>query len=313
MVSGKRSATGHPLFVAGPQIGYYYPGLTFELDLHGPGLRGARRLLAGAAGLDPDRPRARLRLVADLGRIGHDRRLRRDALRRQRPEVPVQGPVPRHGDDRRRRDRRPGRGRVPPDRPRAGHRLRDGRRHARRDLAAALELHARRAVEPAVQGRDREQDQVARSRSSSRPRCRRSRSTSPTRTTSTSRPTRPGGCRCATRTWTRACRRRARASSSGRASCRRATTPFQADPQTGCSSTGTTSRRRTGAPPTTTGPTARSTARRCWSPTSPSTKQHTLASVTGAMNAAATQDFRSVALTPLLDKVLAGSTPPSAA
>ncbi len=37
MVSGKRSATGHPLFVAGPQIGYYYPGLTFELDLHGPG------------------------------------------------------------------------------------------------------------------------------------------------------------------------------------------------------------------------------------------------------------------------------------
>src|SRR4051812_46766532 len=28
MVSGKRSATGHPLFVAGPQIGYFYPGLT---------------------------------------------------------------------------------------------------------------------------------------------------------------------------------------------------------------------------------------------------------------------------------------------
>jgi len=33
--------------------------------------------------------------------------------------------------------------------------------------------------------------------------------------------------------------------------------------------------------------------------------------VTGAMNAAATQDFRSVVLTPLLDKVLAGSTAPS--
>src|SRR5207245_421324 len=28
MVSAKRSATGHPLFVAGPQIGYFYPGLT---------------------------------------------------------------------------------------------------------------------------------------------------------------------------------------------------------------------------------------------------------------------------------------------
>jgi acyl-homoserine lactone acylase PvdQ len=37
MVAGKRSTNDHPLFVAGPQIGYYYPGLTFELDLHGPG------------------------------------------------------------------------------------------------------------------------------------------------------------------------------------------------------------------------------------------------------------------------------------
>src|SRR3954452_24402252 len=37
MVSGKRSGSGHPLFVAGPQIGYYCPGLTDELDLHGAG------------------------------------------------------------------------------------------------------------------------------------------------------------------------------------------------------------------------------------------------------------------------------------
>jgi acyl-homoserine lactone acylase PvdQ len=43
MVSGRRSATGHPLMVGGPQIGYYYPGLTLEMDLHGPGIeaRGA--------------------------------------------------------------------------------------------------------------------------------------------------------------------------------------------------------------------------------------------------------------------------------
>ena len=46
----KRSATGHPLFVAGPQIGYYYPGLTLEVDIHGPGDQGARR---------DDRPAAR--------------------------------------------------------------------------------------------------------------------------------------------------------------------------------------------------------------------------------------------------------------
>ena len=37
MVAGKRSRSGHPLFVGGPQIGYFYPGLTREMDLHGPG------------------------------------------------------------------------------------------------------------------------------------------------------------------------------------------------------------------------------------------------------------------------------------
>jgi acyl-homoserine lactone acylase PvdQ len=36
MVSGKRSASGHPVFVGGPQIGYFYPGLTYEVDLKGP-------------------------------------------------------------------------------------------------------------------------------------------------------------------------------------------------------------------------------------------------------------------------------------
>ena len=30
-------APGNPLFVGGPQIGYFYPGLTLEMDLHGPG------------------------------------------------------------------------------------------------------------------------------------------------------------------------------------------------------------------------------------------------------------------------------------
>src|SRR5215210_4496170 len=37
MLAGKRSKSGHPLFVGGPQIGYFYPGLTLEMDLHGPG------------------------------------------------------------------------------------------------------------------------------------------------------------------------------------------------------------------------------------------------------------------------------------
>ena len=43
LISASRSANHHPLMVAGPQIGYYYPGLTLEMDLHGPGIdaRGA--------------------------------------------------------------------------------------------------------------------------------------------------------------------------------------------------------------------------------------------------------------------------------
>lgn len=43
LVSGSRTSTGHPLMVAGPQIGYFYPGLTLEMGLHGPSIetRGA--------------------------------------------------------------------------------------------------------------------------------------------------------------------------------------------------------------------------------------------------------------------------------
>lgn len=38
LVSAKRSSTHHPIMVAGPQIGYFYPGLTLEVDLEGPGI-----------------------------------------------------------------------------------------------------------------------------------------------------------------------------------------------------------------------------------------------------------------------------------
>ncbi len=43
LVSGSRTSTGHPLFVGGPQIGYFFPGLTLEIGLHGPNIdvRGA--------------------------------------------------------------------------------------------------------------------------------------------------------------------------------------------------------------------------------------------------------------------------------
>jgi acyl-homoserine lactone acylase PvdQ len=50
MVGGKRSATGHPLFVAGPQIGYYYPGLTLEMDIKAPGIDARGAAMPGGPG-----------------------------------------------------------------------------------------------------------------------------------------------------------------------------------------------------------------------------------------------------------------------
>jgi acyl-homoserine lactone acylase PvdQ len=43
VVSARRSASGHPVYVAGPQVGYYFPGFFMEIDLHGGGFdtRGA--------------------------------------------------------------------------------------------------------------------------------------------------------------------------------------------------------------------------------------------------------------------------------
>ena len=38
IVSAARSATHHPIMVAGPQIGYYYPGFTTEIVVHAPGV-----------------------------------------------------------------------------------------------------------------------------------------------------------------------------------------------------------------------------------------------------------------------------------
>ena len=43
LVGAKRSITKHPIFVAGPQVGYYWPEFLLELDMHGGGIdtRGA--------------------------------------------------------------------------------------------------------------------------------------------------------------------------------------------------------------------------------------------------------------------------------
>ena len=38
LASARRSQTGRPLFVAGPQLGTYYPALVYEVDIHGGGI-----------------------------------------------------------------------------------------------------------------------------------------------------------------------------------------------------------------------------------------------------------------------------------
>jgi acyl-homoserine lactone acylase PvdQ len=47
VVGSNRSATGHPLFVAGPQLGFYYPEIVLEADLHGPGIAARGVLVPG--------------------------------------------------------------------------------------------------------------------------------------------------------------------------------------------------------------------------------------------------------------------------
>jgi hypothetical protein len=47
VASRERSATGETLFVAGPQLGYSYPGLVLEASLHGPGILAQGALVPG--------------------------------------------------------------------------------------------------------------------------------------------------------------------------------------------------------------------------------------------------------------------------
>jgi acyl-homoserine lactone acylase PvdQ len=47
LLSAKRSATGHPLAVMGPQLGYFYPEIVLEEDLHGPGISARGAMVPG--------------------------------------------------------------------------------------------------------------------------------------------------------------------------------------------------------------------------------------------------------------------------
>ena len=101
MVGASRSATGHPLFVGRPADRLHVPrpddGGRHQL----PRRAGARRDGAGLRRQRPDRPRAGLRVEPHVGRLGPDRHVRRDAVRRLADEVPLQGPLPDDGPRRR--------------------------------------------------------------------------------------------------------------------------------------------------------------------------------------------------------------------
>jgi acyl-homoserine lactone acylase PvdQ len=47
LIGRKRSATGHPLAVMGPQLGYFYPEIFYEVDAHGGGIHARGGTLPG--------------------------------------------------------------------------------------------------------------------------------------------------------------------------------------------------------------------------------------------------------------------------
>ena len=82
--SPQRSATGNTLAVMGPQLGYYYPEIVQQMDLHGPGINAQGVGGARPGDVHPHRAHAGLRVEPHLGRPRRPRRVRRAALRARR-------------------------------------------------------------------------------------------------------------------------------------------------------------------------------------------------------------------------------------
>ncbi len=166
MITTERSTTGRPLMVGGPQIGYFYPGLTYEIDMHAGDLqwRGATsapfpgylligrgedfaNTLTSASGDIIDQ------YVETLCDGSDTKYLYKGECREMGnfDAGTLDGePVT-----------------LPDHRPRPGGRLRDRRRQAGRDLAEALELrqgHARPALQPPPLQRPGRQPEDASSR-----------------------------------------------------------------------------------------------------------------------------------------------------
>ena len=144
LVGAKRSETGHPLFVAGPQVGYFFPQFFAEMELEGAGFATRGAVFPGlpfvVIGRGPD---LRVERVLVTGR--QHRPLRRDALH-GRPALRLPGPVHGHAALLRRSAQGTGlagsAGRVLRDDARSGRGLRDGCGKAGRDLEPAIHPRA---------------------------------------------------------------------------------------------------------------------------------------------------------------------------
>ena len=87
LVGARRSTTGKPLFVAGPQVGHFYPGILLELDLEGGGFKTRGAAFPGDLVRRPPRARHRLRVERDVrrARISSTSTSRRSAATATRP------------------------------------------------------------------------------------------------------------------------------------------------------------------------------------------------------------------------------------
>ena len=154
LIARKRSATGHPLAVMGPQLGYYYPELFMEVDAHGGGIDVRGGVLPGIPyvliGRGP-----RLRLERHVGQQRQRRPVPRGALQPGRDArhaqlhaLHVQGRLPadeeRSSPERCGHGQRAGEGRdLQGAGARAGERHGDRRREAVRGREHALLARAR--------------------------------------------------------------------------------------------------------------------------------------------------------------------------
>ena len=90
LVGAKRSKTGRPILVGGPQVGYFFPQFFMEVDLHGGGYDARGALLPGlpfvVIGRGPG-----LRLDRDVVAGRQRRHLRREPVRERRSTTAAAG------------------------------------------------------------------------------------------------------------------------------------------------------------------------------------------------------------------------------